>query len=89
MSPGRGERSLFTGFSVPLRGWALVSGLTPGLRPGLLSLRPSGAGLKTGASFATEIKSVLPGSRAQVQAMRRIETMRIGGVSFCSLAGAA
>ena len=41
-------------FLSPFRGWALVSGPTPGLRPGLLSLRPSGAGLKTGANFATE-----------------------------------
>ncbi len=31
-------------FLSPRWGLALISGLTPGLRPGLFSLRPSGAG---------------------------------------------
>jgi hypothetical protein len=60
-----------------------------GLRPGLISLRP-GAGPKTGRiSRQKLIRSVLNSHWAQVQAVRRIEIMRIGGVSFCSLAGAA
>ncbi len=41
-------------FLSPLQGSALFSDPTPGLRPGLLSCRPSGASLKGGANFAME-----------------------------------
>ena len=41
-------------FLSPLQGSASISGLTPGLRPGLLSFRPSRAGLKDVGNLATD-----------------------------------
>jgi hypothetical protein len=55
MEPRRGRKAFVRNiFLSPLRGSALLSDPTPGLRPGLLSFRPSGACLKGGANFATE-----------------------------------
>jgi hypothetical protein len=55
MEPRQG-RKIFVRkhFLSPLPGSAPLSGLTPGLCPGLLSSRPSGACLTSGTSFATE-----------------------------------
>ena len=55
MEPRQGRKSLVRNIILsPFQGSALLSGPTPGLRPGLLSCRPYGAGLEGGANFATE-----------------------------------
>ena len=55
MEPRQGRKAFVRNMILsPLQGSALLSGLTPGLRPGLLSCRPYGAGLEGGANFETE-----------------------------------
>jgi len=54
MEPRQGRKSFVRHIILaPFQGSALLSGLTPGLRPGLLSYRPYGAGLEGGANIAT------------------------------------
>ncbi len=57
MEPRQG-RKLFVRNMIlsPFQGSVLLSGLTPGLRPGLLSCRPYGAGLDGEANFAIETR---------------------------------
>jgi hypothetical protein len=60
MEPRQGRKSLVRKIILsPFQGSALLSTLTPGLRPGLLSYRPYGAGLESGGNFATETSCYL------------------------------